>query len=350
MKIVQIFPGKVWGGAEQYVLDLGRALQQRGHRVSFLCRNVEAVTLRLKSENIGFEIYRPGDSTQLADADIVHIHDGSFVGSVDRDLRGCEFRPRVILTRHIARSSRVMPWRRSAYRRLDAIIFVSQISERLWRSVNRWMPAEKCTVVHNSIPPEAVDKSVPSVRQRFGIPDSVPLLMMTGRIRKSKGCEVIIDALSRIDGDYAMVFVGAPKPSGYADKLRGRAASLGIVDRIHFYGFTPDARSLVSQSDIGLQPSIVREAFGLSQLEFMQAGKPLITSDNGAQPEYVRSGETGFLVPPDDAEALAAVLRPLIFDPQLRDKIGSAAADYYKRHLSYNSFVDRIIKVYNHQS
>lgn len=347
MNIVQIFPGKVWGGAEQYVLDLGRALQSRGHTVSYLCRDASAVTERLRSENVSFGIYRRGNVSIPPDTDIIHIHDSSFAGPVVKAAGRDADRAAVVFTRHIARASRVLPWRRGAYRRLSAMIFVSGLSETMWRSVNRWMPDEKCVVVHNSIPPATASEAAPSLRKKFGIPDTTPLLMFTGRVRRSKGCGVIIEALSRVKEQYAMVFVGAAKPTDYTSTLQAMAEKAGIASSIHFYGFTPDARSLVTQADIGLQPSIVREAFGLSQLEFMQAGKPVITTSNGAQPEYIDSGRTGIIIPENDPQALAEALGQLLRSPGKRTEIGRAAANYYAEHLSYPTFVDRIINIYN---
>lgn len=347
MKIVQIFPGKVWGGAEQYVLDLGRALSAMGHEVKYLCRDAAAVTCRLEKEGIEFHAVGKGLAGLVDGADIVHIHDSHFVGPTVKAARRCEKKPDVVLTRHIARGSRVMPWKRGCYRSLAAMIFVSDLSKRLWTEANRWMPAEKCIVVHNSIPPAEENAGGVSLRELYGIGEKTPIVMFTGRIRKSKGCEEIIKALGRQSGDWAMVFVGATKPKTYSDTLMAEARRLGIDSRIHFYGFTPDVRQLIVQSDIGVQPSIVREAFGLSQLEFMQAGKALITTDNGAQPEYIDNGRTGLLVPPADTERLAESLSLLLNDKALRERMGKAAEEEYRRELSYDVFLNKIIQLYN---
>lgn len=352
MKIVQIFPGKVWGGAEQYVLDLGRALEAEGHRVEYMCRRAQAVTSRLDSQQTPYTIV-DSDSLERAAArcDIIHIHDGRFVKLADRAIRRSGSRARTVLTRHIARASRVMPWLRGSYRRLGAMIFVSEFSKRMWHDVNRWMPDEKCAVVHNSIPLLPADndqdgKQTESLRTRFGIDPTTPMLMFTGRVRRSKGCEIIIEALAKIPEPYAMVFVGAPKPADYDRTLLDLARRKGIAEKIHFHGFTPDARMLVAQADIGVQPSIVKEAFGLSMLEFMQAGKPVITTSNGAQPEYITDGKTGILVPADDPDHLAAAIEDLIRDPGLRHEIGERAADHYSAGLSYPKFVNSILNVY----
>lgn len=350
MRIVQVFPGKVWGGAEQYVLDLGRALVSCGHDVIYLCRDAEAVTSRLDAECVGYHLLTNNILSHVNGADVVHIHDSKFVVPFVKATKKCDGeKPRVVFTRHIARASRVLPWRWREWRRLHSVVFVSEIAKRLWCGANGWMPQDKCTVIHNSIPErDAVEAAAPSLRELYGISSDVPLLMFTGRVRKSKGCAVIIEALSRLDARWAMVFVGASKPHDYHARLMELARRKGIGDRVYFYGFTSDVRQLVSQADIGLQPSIVREAFGLSQLEFMQAGKPIVTTDNGAQPEYVVNGRTGLLIPPCDPVSLAGAVGRLLDNyPDGCREMGVAAARQYRNMFSYEIFLKRIIAVYD---
>lgn len=364
MNIVQIFPGKVWGGAEQYVLDLGRALEKQGHKVTYMCLDAQAVTDRLDSEDMDYTMISRGSLSDrsisssalrkhIGSADVIHIHDSAFVSPVTKANRNSGGHARIVFTRHIARGSRVMPWNRSGYLHLHAIIFVSDIARNMWLEANRWMPEDKCHVVHNSIPPMPVNLSkcdkTHDLRRLYDIDRQTPIMMFTGRVRRSKGCATIIEALAMTDTTrkWAMVFVGAGKPADYPETLMKMARKHGIADRIHFYGFTSDARSLVRQADIGLQPSIVREALGLSQLEFMQAGVPLITTDNGAQPEYVDNGRTGLLIPPDSPSELAHAIARLLCSDDLRADIGSTAALYFDAHLAYPIFIKRITDIYS---
>lgn len=347
MKIIEIIPGKVWGGAEQYILDLGRALTERGHEVEYLCRPAEAVTRRLDAEHIPYRLLDSSLRVDVEGADAVHIHDSKFVKPAVKSVSACKNAPRVVLTRHIARGSRVMPWNRRYWRSLHRVVFVSDIARNLWRERNLWMPLQKCTVIHNSIPRTAASTDTPDLRKKFSIGTDTPLLMLTGRIRRSKGCETLIKALGLVkDLPWAMVFVGATKPADYRERLMKLATAEGIADRIFFTGFTSNARSLVSQADIGVQPSIVREAFGLSILEFMQAGKPVITTDNGGQREFVNNGSDGFLIAPDNVEALTEALRKLLRDRQLREKMGKHGQMCYTDILGYDTFVNNITEVF----
>lgn len=359
MRIVQIFPGKVWGGAEQYVLDLGRALAAQGHDVSYICRPAEAVTARLDAEGVAYELIEPGGffsarfpvrrlAELTKDADVVHVHDSKFVVPVSRALNRAGRGGALVFTRHIARGSRVMPWHRKCYSRLGAMIFVSDLSRNLWSDANRWMPQAKMHTVHNSIPDRNDTlASGEGVRERFGIAADSVLFAFTGRVRESKGCGLIVEALATLPKEkrWDMVFIGTGKPADYPARLEEAAAKAGIEVRVHFYGHSPHARGLIAEADVGLQPSIVREAFGLSQLEFMQAGKPVVTTTNGAQREYIDTGRNGILVPPTVA-ALAEAMNELLTDAELRDRIGRRAASDYSSRMNYEKFLKRITTIY----
>ncbi len=357
MNILQIFPGKVWGGAEQYVVDLGAALVEKGHNVSYLACNSKAVLQRLSGElqvstlpfACALDIYsivKLGGIIKSGKIDIVHIHDVRFVpiAVLAKRMSGCSVK--VILTRHIARASRTNILYRGLFKELHSIIFVSDLAKRMWYSVNGWMPQDKCKVVHNSIP-DLADDFTEDLRARYNIPEHTPLIIFTGRVRKSKGCAVIVEALARIKHlPYFMLFIGTCKPKDYGNELIALAKKHGIADRVALYGFSNKTRCLIKCADIGVAPSIVKEALGLSPMEFMQAGKAVIATNNGAQPEYILSGKTGFLVAPDSVQELSDALKRLLESESLREQTGSAAQEYFNKELNYNKFIENILGVY----
>lgn len=355
MKIIQVFPGKIWGGAEQYILDLGRALEQKGHNVIYVALPYKAVTSRLSKQQSliclpfrnRFDRHTVTElASLLQDADIIHIHDIRFLKYVIRAKKQSKSETRIILTRHIARKSIVMPWNRHLFKAIYKMIFVSELAKKLWFTVNPWMDNGKCTVILNSVLP-ASDGKQESIRHKFHIPYNEQLIVFTGRIRKSKGCETIIKALSRLtDYKYHMVFIGACKPAGYDKKLMKIAQQSKISDRIHFYGFSPNVRLLIKEADIGIAPSIVKEACPLSPMEFMQAGKCIITSDNGAQSEYIHSGENGILVAPSDVDNLTRTLKQILESPEERLRLGQMAMKFFKENLTYSKFICNILNVY----
>ncbi len=359
MNVLQIFPGKVWGGAEQYVLDLGNTLIAQGHNVWFLARRSRAVADRL-CENMGVEFvpFMCRWDFRLAakltclikekEIDVLHIHDTRFVPMAIVAKIRSHRNVRVVLTRHIARASRTGCLCRSFFKKLHAIIFVSHLAKMLWLEVNRWMPEELCHVVLNSVQqPPIAPVVVESLRERFTIPEGVPLILFTGRVRRSKGCEVLIRALAAISHiPFHVVFIGTCKPRNFSERLAELACRLKIGDRVSFYGFSHNVRQLICECDIGVAPSIVREACPLSPMEFMQAGKCVVATDNGAQCEYIESWKDGVLVPPADVDALAHVLERLLTDTNKRKQIGHEAKLKFDEMLNYSRFMKEILAVY----
>lgn len=360
MKIIQIFPGKIWGGAEQYILDLGRALHEQGHEVTYLARNSLVIKKRLQGKvpfrvlpfagtwNI-YSILRLSSILKEKEVDVIHIHDTGFVPIVTAAKSLSHSNVKIILTRHIARASSTFPLFRPMFKKLQGMIFVSELAKKMWAGTNPWMPSAKMHVVHNSIPPSK-EKSITSpLRTRYHISEDIPLIVFTGRVRRSKGCAILVQALGEIRHlPFFVVFIGACKPTDYHVHLLQLAKKCGIQDKILFHGFSDKVRLLIQDADIGVAPSIVREACPLSPMEFMQAGKCVIATTNGAQPEYITSGETGLLVPPNDPKKLGETLKIVLEQAKYRTALGEKAKLYFDNHLSYEKFISRITKLYGY--
>jgi glycosyltransferase involved in cell wall biosynthesis len=358
MNIIQIIPGKIWGGAEQYIYDLTKELIRQGHHVTLISRNSKAVSEIIKHDfpltTLPFifsldlySAYRLATIIRKESVEVIHIHDVRFVPTAilakkwsGRDLK-------VILTRHIARASRTSRIHRGSFMQLHRMIFVSQLAQDLWNQVNTWMPDDKFEVITNSIPRQLDSGGTETLIDKFALTGDVPIIVFTGRVRKSKGCMVLLEAIAKIKKiRFHLIYIGKCKPKSYGEKLRKRADALGVSGRVSFYGFTNNARQLISQADIGVMPSIVREACPLSPMEFMQAGKCVIVTNNGAQREYIQNGETGILVPPNDVDELSNALLKVIVNEGERSRIGSNARQYFDSHLNYDKFYQKIIDCY----
>jgi glycosyltransferase involved in cell wall biosynthesis len=108
------------------------------------------------------------------------------------------------------------------------------------------------------------------------------------------------------------------------DSLKTLAQRGGVADRIRFLGERTDVPAVLRAADIFCQPNTSPEPFGLSLVEALLAGLPVVTSGIGGAREIV--DETcGVLTPPSDAVALAGTLRRLIVEPAVRRQLGAAA-------------------------
>ncbi|MFL1461037.1 glycosyltransferase family 4 protein [Roseococcus sp. DSY-14] len=173
--------------------------------------------------------------------------------------------------------------------------------------------------------PAAVDPArVAALRAAWDVPAGAPLLLLPARLTRWKGGMVVVEALARLPGAVA-VLLGDGRPAFAAD-LRARAEALGVAGRLRLPGHLADVPAALLAADIVLHASTEPEGFGRSVIEAQAMARPVIASDLGGPRETVRHGETGWLVPPGDATALAgAVQAVLALDPAARAAIGAAA-------------------------
>jgi glycosyltransferase involved in cell wall biosynthesis len=163
--------------------------------------------------------------------------------------------------------------------------------------------------IHNGVPDVEAD-AAPRVT-------SGPIVGAVGRLAFQKGFDVLLRAIRDVDNATAVIVGdGADRA-----ELQGLARRLDVADRTIWAGWSDDVRSYVRSFDVFVLPSRF-EGFPLAVLEALLAEKPVIAADVGSVGEAVIPGETGFLVPPDDAGALAAAIRLLLDDNELQRRMG----------------------------
>ena len=175
-------------------------------------------------------------------------------------------------------------------------------------------------VVHNGIDPapfDAIDNvAAMAVRQQLGVPASAYLVAMFGRFHEWKGQQVLLDALAMLPDVHALI-VGAPLfgEEVFESALKAQASRSGLKGRIHFLGFRPDVPLLMRAANVIVHASVYPEPFGRVIVEGMLAGRPVIAARAGGVTEIVADGDTGVLVTPGDASALAQAIDALRTDP-----------------------------------
>jgi glycosyltransferase involved in cell wall biosynthesis len=182
------------------------------------------------------------------------------------------------------------------------------------------------------IPPERVSVSpnprpdVPSLlpreelRRELGM--SGPTLGFAGRLMAAKALDVALDSLERVPG-VSLVIVGeGPERAA----LEQQSAALGLDGRVRFLGSRSrqDVLRILAASDAALLPSRW-ENFPHLVVEALAVGTPVVATSVGGVPEVVRDGENGLLVPAGDPDALAAAIRRLATDGELRARLAAAA-------------------------
>ena len=149
-----------------------------------------------------------------------------------------------------------------------------------------------------------------------------------GRIRDQKGIDLFVTAMCRLlprHPDYTALIIGDTTAAhrAFAARLKAEVAAAGLADRIRFLGALPTPQVQRWFGRISIYAFTSRnEGFGLTLLEAMASGAALVAARSGAAEVVVADGRTGLLVPPGDAEALAAALERLMRDPAAAAAMG----------------------------
>jgi glycosyltransferase involved in cell wall biosynthesis len=150
-------------------------------------------------------------------------------------------------------------------------------------------------------------------------------VLSVGRLIPRKGLDRLLQAValaSRQDHEIRLLLAGSGPEEG---RLRRLAADLGVD--LDLRGFVDQAAlpAVYGEADVFAFPTF-DDPFGIVVLEAAASGLPLVASERaGATPEFVRNGETGFVVDPDDVSGMADALVELARDPSLRRRMGEAA-------------------------
>jgi glycosyltransferase involved in cell wall biosynthesis len=185
------------------------------------------------------------------------------------------------------------------------------VGERTSREIEALvgLPAGSVVTIHNGVP----DELPPALEH----PRPGPIVGAIGRLEPQKGFDLLIRALPQLEG-VTLVLVGDGSERGPLERL---AKDLGVAERVIWEGWIDRARAYLGTFDVVALPSRF-EGFPLVVLEALLARSAVVATDVGSVAEAVRHEETGLLVPPDDPAALAAALRRLFADPDLRRRVG----------------------------
>jgi glycosyltransferase involved in cell wall biosynthesis len=275
--------------------------------------------------------------------DILHAH--LFYANVAARLAGRFASVPVVLTAHHDTDLWMGPHHRLVERWTaplgDRVVACSEAVRRYAIERHR-LPAAHVLTIANAIDAAAIP-SGPEARARAraalgAAPDDL-LAGTLGRLHEpKKGLRVFLAAAARVAAAHPRVrFVLIGDGPARAD-LERLAEALGLSGRVRFAGERPDATTLLAGLDLLLQPSLW-EGFGLSALEGMAAGLPVVASRVGGLPEVIRDGVDGILVPPGDAPRLAAAMTALLMDPERSERLGQAA----RERAGSEFHVDRLV-------
>lgn len=193
-------------------------------------------------------------------------------------------------------------------------------------------------------------------RQKLGLPLHEKILLQLGRMVPRKGVDNVIRALGRVHADVGkirLVVVGGnsdqPDPSLTPEigRLQEIARHEGVAQHVQFVGRKDrDMLPLYYAASNIFITTPWYEPFGITPLEAMACGIPVVGSDTGGVKYSVADGRTGFLVPPKDPESLAGKITRLLRDPQLAEKMGRNGIQRVHKLFTWRKVSQQIANVY----
>lgn len=346
-------------GAEMLVAETIRRLGSRLDPVIFCLDGVGPLGERMRGEGVpvidlqrqpGLDLSVSGRlAREIRDRriDVVHAHQYTpFFYTALARLR-TRHRCHVMFTEH----GRHFPDIVSAKRRLLNTLVLSRLADEIngvcefsIRSLAEkdGFPFDAMEVIENGIDPELYDdpRDRRDVRAALGLDPHRRIITCIARFHPVKDHAALLTAfadVARVQPDVDLVLAGDGPLRG---ALEGQAATLGIADRVKFLGVRRDVPQILQAADVFALTS-VSEAASLTLLEAMAAARPVVVTAVGGNPEIVRPGVDGLLVPRGDAPAIAAAFLELLADDDKARAMGAAGRARVREKYRLNDTVER---------
>jgi glycosyltransferase involved in cell wall biosynthesis/uncharacterized membrane protein len=202
--------------------------------------------------------------------------------------------------------------------------------------------ARACTPGRSAVVHNAVDLRAFPVAVTRGEP---PQIITVGRFAYPKDYVTLVRAVACVETDFHAIFVGeGPDRRAVANEIR----RLGLAPSVALVGARSDVPELLAEADVFVLSSR-SEGLPMSVLEAMAAGLPVVATDVGGVSELVLDGETGLLVPPGDATALATALERLLRDEDLRRRMAASARARVEREFDLTTFQKAHVELYSRE-
>lgn len=210
--------------------------------------------------------------------------------------------------------------------------------------------ADKITAIPRGVDMEKFDpsnlsaKEILAQRNRWGVPAKQKIILLPGRLTRWKGPLVAVEALSRLPKDCVLILMGdAQGRDEFVAEIDAKAAALGIANRVIKPGHSRDVPIALCAADVVISASTDPEAFGRVAAEAQAMEKPVVATAHGGALESVVDGETGFLVTPSDAKALAEGISKAL---NWKNYDGPVARARISAHFSTKSLQAKTLAVY----
>ncbi|RQW01380.1 glycosyltransferase [candidate division KSB1 bacterium] len=327
--------------------DFGEELQREGYRVYVLNRQAGinwSLIGRLKT------------IIEKEKIDVIHAHQYTpyFYGlmvSLFFKITLSTKRPKLIFTEH----GRFYPERRKIKRMLanpilsvftDEIVTISESTKASLITYENF-PASRIKVVYNGIDFTHFSRTcdVSAKKEALGLPSKARVIGIVARLDPIKNHAMLLRAFTQVVQTIPETYLVIVGDGPEEQSLKTLASALGISDHTIFLGARQDVAELLHVFDIFALSSFT-EGTSVTLLEAMGAGIPIVATNVGGNPEVVEDQKTGYLVPNDNDQVMAAMLLKLLQDETARQKMGQAGQQRAHTWFSLDKMVNTYTNLY----
>lgn len=340
LRLLQAIAGGEHGGAEAFFVRLTLALARAGVEQHVLVRKGRPWVAALAAGGLQPIALPFGGATDITTR-----------RAFGREIKA--FSPHVVMT-WMNRANRLCPGRVSGrefthvarlggyydlkyYRSCDHLIGNAEGIVRYLRD-NDW-PAERSHYIPNFVAAEPAP-AVP--RGDLQTPEGAPLVLALGRLHVNKAFDLLLRAAAELPEIY--VWIAGEGPLG--SELQSLAQDLGVAGRVRFLGWREDVAALLAAADMLVCPSRI-EPLGNVVIEAWAHGAPVVVAAAAGPMSLVTPGETGLLVPLEDAAALATSMRTLIDNPALAARLAEAGRAAYAESYTEAAITRRYLDFFD---
>jgi N-acetyl-alpha-D-glucosaminyl L-malate synthase BshA len=199
-------------------------------------------------------------------------------------------------------------------------------------------------VIPNFVDPRVYDRAIYPPLLREQVNGGRKVLIHVSNFRPVKRVRDIVRVFAKVNGELpcALVMVGDGPERGAAEQ---EARDLGVHEQTYFLGKIDAVAPLLANADLFLLPS-TSESFGLSALEALACGVPVVASNAGGLPELIKDGETGFMRDVGDVDGMASAALLVLRDAERWRAMSAAAAQDARARFSQDAIVSRYERFY----
>jgi glycosyltransferase involved in cell wall biosynthesis len=343
------------GGAETMFLNLASSLDSSRFRSLALLPEGHWLPGQLRGKGIPTITIPPGHGrwfepmrtmlrlVRAEKVDLVHSHlpDQNFYSCLVGRITGCK----TVVTYHGApRPRETEGWKgglklRVIRRWATAVVVVSEYLREAVKKLG--FSDDRVVRIYNGIDPSRFVSTAKSpFRNTLALGEDSKLVGMVANLRESKGYEFFVQAARKVADRFPQarfLAIGEIDPP-ILSRISALVREVQLEDRFQFLGFRNDVAEILQALDVFVLSS-VSEGFSLATIEAMAAGRAVVVTSSGGPQEIVENGRTGILVPPADAEALAAKICAVLDNPEWAATLGRAAQEQVQRQFSISQIV-----------